>query len=254
MCTCGLTRRGMLKLAGVGTASALVAGCDQIANLNLVSDATVEEMGLRAWQDIRRTVPPSRNMAATGAAERVAAPLLVASGERRERWEVVVFADPAINAFTLPGRKIGIFEGMFRVARNDDQLAAVIGHEIGHLRADHARQRMNAQVAKGWGLRIVALLLNLSGVNYGPEIAAALGLGVEYGLVLPYSRRQEFEADRLGLQLTAKAGFRPEEAITLWQRMDALAGPRPPQFLATHPAPEARIKAIREILAGQNTS
>lgn len=253
MCTCGPTRRGILKLAGLGTASVLVTGCDQIANINLVSDAMVEEMGLRAWQDMRRTVPPSRNAAATQTAERVAARLLAAAGEKRGEWELVVFANPAVNAFTLPGRKIGVFEGMFRVAQNDDQLAAVVGHEIGHLQADHGRERMNAQVAKGWGLQIVALLLNLSGVSYGPEIAAALGLGVEYGLVLPYSRRQEFEADRLGLRLTAEAGFRPEEAITLWQRMDAAAGPRLPQFLATHPAPEARIQAIREILAGNAT-
>jgi predicted Zn-dependent protease len=213
----------------------------------------VEEMGLRAWQDMRRAVPPSRNAAAMQTAERVAARLLAAAGEKRGEWELVVFANPAVNAFTHPGRKIGVFEGMFRVAQNDDQLAAVVGHEIGHLQADHGRERMNAQVAKGWGLQIVALLLNLSGVNYGPEIAAALGLGVEYGLVLPYSRRQEFDADRLGLRLTAEAGFRPEEAITLWQRMDAAAGPRLPQFLATHPAPEARIQAIREILAGNAT-
>ena len=253
MCTCGPTRRSLLKLAGVGTVSVLVSGCDEIAGINLVSDKTVEAMGLRAWQEIRRTTPVSRNAAATRTADRVTARLLAAAGEERGDWEVVVFADPAVNAFALPGRKIGIFEGMFRVAQNDDQLAAVIGHEIGHLQAEHGRERMNAQVAKDWGLWLVALLLNLSGINYGPEIAAALGLGVEYGLVLPYSRRHELEADRLGLQLMAKAGFRPEEAITLWQRMDAAGGSRLPQFLATHPAPEARIKAIREILAGNAT-
>ncbi|MGD9617707.1 MAG: M48 family metallopeptidase [Alphaproteobacteria bacterium] len=253
MCTCGPTRRSLLRLAGVGTVSVVVTGCDQIAGINLVSDETVEAMGLRAWEELRGTLPVSRNPAAQQTADRVAARLLAAAGENRGDWEVVVFANPAVNAFALPGRKIGIFEGMFRIAQNDDQLAAIIGHEIGHLQAEHGRERMNAQVAKGWGLQIVALLLNLSGVGYGPEIAAALGLGVEYGLVLPYSRRHEFEADRLGLQLTAQAGFRPEEAITLWQRMDAAAGPRLPQFLATHPAPEARIKAIREILAGQTT-
>src|SRR5918998_1611597 len=189
-CPVNLSRRQMLRLAGAGSAAVLVTGCDQIASINLVSDQTVEAMGLRAWEDIRRSVPVSRDMAATQPAGRVAARLLAAAGEKRDAWEVVVFADPAVNAFTLPGRKIGIFEGMFRVAENDDQLAAVVGHEIGHLQAEHGRERMNAQVAKSWGLQIIALLLNLSGVNYGPEIAAALGLGVEYGLVLPYSRRQ----------------------------------------------------------------
>jgi predicted Zn-dependent protease len=253
MCTCGLTRRGMLNLAGVGTASVLVTGCDEVAKINLVSDATVEAMGLRAWQEIKRATPVSRNAVAQQTANRVAERLLGASGEAPGLWEIQVFANPTVNAFALPGRKIGVFEGMFRVAENDDQLAAVVGHEIGHQQAQHARERMNAQVAKEWGLRIVALLLNLSGVNYGPEIAAALGLGVEYGLVLPYSRHQEFEADNLGLRLTAAAGFRPDEAITLWQRMDAIAGPRLPQFLATHPAPEARIKAMRDILAGNAT-
>lgn len=253
MCTCGPTRRDVLGLAGTGAASLLISGCDEIANINLVSGETVEAMGVRAWEDIRRATPVSRNPAARQAADRVAARLLAAAGEDPGDWEVAVFANPAVNAFALPGRKIGIFEGMFRVARNDDQLAAIIGHEIGHLQADHSRERMNAQVAKGWGLQIVALLLNLSGVSYGPEIAAALGLGVEYGLVLPYSRRQELEADRLGLQLMAKAGFRPQEAITLWQRMDAADGSRLPEFIATHPAPESRIKAIRESLAGDTS-
>lgn len=238
----------MLTFAGAG-AAALLAGCDEAGNISLVSDATVEAMGLRAWADIRRTTPVARNSDLQQRLDRVAARLLAAAGRNPREWEIVVFARPEMNAFALPGKKIGVFQGMFRVLSNEDQLAAVVGHEIGHLQADHGKARMNAEVAKGWGLRIVALLLQLGGVEYAPEIAAALGLGVEYGLVLPYSRRQELEADRLGLRLMRAGGFRPEATIELWQRMEAAGSPRLPEFLATHPAPESRIKAIREMLA-----
>lgn len=107
---------------------------------------------------------------------------------------------------------------------------------------------MNAQVAKDWGLRLIALVLRWREVEYAADIAAALGLGVEYGLVLPYSRRQELEADRLGLTLMASAGFEPAQAVELWRRMDVAASPRLPDFLATHPAPQDRIEAIEAML------
>ena len=165
-----------------------------------------------------------------------------------EAWEAVVFASPQVNAFALPGNKIGVFEGMFQVAGDEDHLAAIVGHEIGHLGADHAQERMNAQVAKQLGLRAITLILDIGQVEYAREIAAALGLGIEYGLILPYSRDQELEADRLGLELMAQADFQPEAAVILWQRMEAVTRGRPPEFLATHPAPQSRIEAIEALL------
>ncbi len=244
MCQCRMNRRTMLGLSGAA-ALPMLAGCD---NVDLVSDETVEAMGLEAWADIRQSSPVAADADLQNALNQVSTRLLSAANEVPEEWEVLAFGGPEINAFALPGRKIGVYEGMFRVVANEDQLAAVVGHEIGHLQAEHSQERMNAQIAKGWGLRALSLALQLGEVEYAAEIAAALGVGVEYGLVLPYSRRQELEADRLGLVTMAGAGFRPEEAVTLWQRMDAATDDRAPEFLATHPAPQSRIAEIKAML------
>jgi predicted Zn-dependent protease len=209
-------------------------------------------MGVQSWEDLRRQVPTTSSPELQAALDEVTAQLLVAAGEAPGDWEAVVFANPDVNAFALPGNKIGVFEGMFGVVENADQLAAVVGHEIGHLQALHGEERVNAQVLRDLGLRLVALILQFAAVEYSADIAAALGLGVEYGLVRPYSRGQELEADRLGLELMAAAGFDPVEAVTLWRRMDAATGRRLPEFLATHPAPEARIEAIEAMLPDIN--
>lgn len=245
-CAGCFTRRSLIALAG-GGALGLLAGCED-PPIDLVSDETVEALGLEAWGQILQDTGPAADPMLQERLESVARRLIIAAGELPRDWEVVAFAGPEINAFALPGRKIGVFEGLFRVANTPDQLAAVIGHEIGHLAADHSQERLNAQVAKGWGLRAVAFLLQQGDVAFAAEIAAALGVGVEYGLVLPYSRRQELEADRLGLVAMNDAGFDPREAVTLWQRMEAAASSSLPAFLATHPAPSARIEAIEQML------
>lgn len=240
-----ITRRGLLKCAGAATLP-MLSGCD--VPVDLVSDETVEAMGLQAWQEIQATSPVARDPELQATLDRVSARLLTSAGEAPADWEVLVFARPEVNAFALPGKKIGVFEGMFRVIGNEDQLAAIVGHEIGHLQAEHSQERMNAQLSADWGISLLSFLLSLGGVEYAAEIAGALGVGVEYGLVLPYSRQQELEADRLGLVTMASAGFAPDQAVELWRRMEAASGPRLPEFLATHPAPEARIEAIEAML------
>jgi predicted Zn-dependent protease len=246
MCDHALTRRHLLRLGSAATLP-LLAGCDDFP-VQLVSDETVAAMGLEAWDALRSEIPPTSDRDLQAALDAAAARLLPAAGEAPADWEAVVFASAEINAFALPGNKIGVFEGMFRVFGNADQLAAVVGHEIGHLQAEHGQERITAQITKDWGLRVVALLLRLGDVEYAADIAAALGLGVEYGLLLPYSRRQELEADRLGLFIMADAGFDPAEAVALWRRMDAATDNRLPAFLATHPAPAERIEAIEAML------
>jgi predicted Zn-dependent protease len=232
-----------LMLAGLA-----LAGCDRLLPFDLVSDDQVEAMGLQAWDQLRAERPPSDAPTLQRELDRITARLLAAAGARPEDWEAVVFDGPEVNAFALPGNKIGVFEGMFDVAGSADQLAAVVGHEIGHLAAEHSKERMTAQIAKDLGLRIVYLILRIGDVQYAADIAAALGLGAEYGLVLPYSRGQELEADRLGLELMTEAGYDPAAAVELWRRMEAAAGEGPPGFLSTHPTPAARIEALEEML------
>jgi predicted Zn-dependent protease len=143
---------------------------------------------------------------------------------------------------------MGIYEGMVRVAGERERLAAVIGHEIGHHQADHAVERINTAVLTNAGLELIRIALQLGDVAFAEEIAAAVGLGAEYGILLPYSRAHELEADRLGMVTMAKAGYDPEAAISLWQRMAEVGGERPPAFLSTHPSPEDRIDALRRYL------
>jgi predicted Zn-dependent protease len=225
-----------------------LGGCDWLPRFNLVSDARVQQSGLAAWEALRESTPPSGDPALQAELDAISARLLAAAGEEPGDWEAVVFAGREPNAFALPGNKIGVFEGMFPIAGGPDALAAVVGHEIGHLEADHARARMSAELAKGLGLQLIAFLLDLGDVRYGPEIAAALGVGADYGLVLPYSRGHELEADALGLELMAAAGYDPGAAVGLWRRMEAAGAGRLPAFLSTHPAPEDRIEAIEAML------
>jgi predicted Zn-dependent protease len=228
-----------------------VAGCtDWGLPLNLVSAESARQMGLETWKRMLSAEARSQDAAKVRLARQIGDRLLQAASEEPSRWEIVVFARPAINAFAVPGNRIGIFEGMFRVAANDDQLAAVIGHEIGHNQAHHGRQRLNAEAWRELGLKALVTALQLGDIPHSNEIAAVLGAGVEYGLLLPYSRGQEIEADRIGVQIARSAGFDAREAIELWRRMDQIDGDRGPSFLATHPAPAERIEALRTLLAG----
>ena len=247
MCDCRLqSRRSFLTLGGAACLPLLAGGCDDAPNV--VSEEDVRAMGLEAWQEIRASAPPSDDPGLQQAVDRVSARLLAAAGEDPADWEMVVFDRPDVNAFALPGNKIGVFEGMFRVVGNADQLATIIAHEIGHLQAEHGQERVSAAATAGWGLDVIAWLLQMGEVEYAGEIAAALGLGVEYGLLRPYSRGHELEADRLGLHTMAEAGFEPGEAVELWRRMDQAQGQGVPGFLATHPAPQDRIEALEAML------
>jgi predicted Zn-dependent protease len=241
-----LTRRKALALLTAAALGPGLAGCERIAPY-IVSDETVERLGFETWTRLMQRMPRSRDAAAQRQVAEIARRLLVAAGEAPDRWEVQVFAQPEVNAFVLPGRKIGVLEGMLRVAASEGELAAVIGHEIGHLQAEHSRERVSAETLRHWGLQLISFLLQISEVEFAREIAALLGVGVEFGLVRPYGRAQELEADRLGLFTMTKAGYDPREAATLWRRMEQRGG-GVPAILSTHPAPQDRIEAIEALI------
>lgn len=160
-------------------------------------------------------------------------------------WELVVFRDEAVNAFALPGGKIGVYTGMLEVAENQHQLAAVIGHEVSHVLAQHGNARMSQQQLTQLGIMATSIAL-ADRVDTKTQKAAvlALGLGAQYGILLPYSRRHETEADMLGQELMARAGFDPQEAVTLWRKMAQKGEAAPPELLSTHPAPATRIQRL----------
>ncbi len=224
-----------------------VGGCETGATglgLNLVSQEQTQDMGVAAWEEIRAQTPVTRDVAMQRRAERVAERVLVGADENPGDWEVVVFRGGEVNAFALPGNKIGVYEGMMDLARSDDELAAVIAHEIAHNEAEHARERLSSQMATQLGIDLASAALGAGTGADASLVAGVLGAGAQYGVILPYSRNQELEADRLGLHHMARAGYDPGAAIGLWEKMRA-DGAAVPTFLSTHPAPEQRIEQLQ---------
>lgn len=163
----------------------------------------------------------------------------------RWRWEVNVISSKTVNAFCMPGGKIVFFTGILEQLRlTDDEVAVVMGHEIGHALLEHGRARMSEQILKNVGISIAALVFNLGQVST-EVLAQAANLAVS----LPYARGQESDADLVGMELAARAGHDPRAAVVVWQKMEKLGqaqkgGGPPPQFLSTHPSHETRIRDI----------
>lgn len=203
-------------------------------------------MGASAFEEIKSEKPLADDPALRQYAECVSSALTATLDEGNE-WEIQVFDDEAVNAFALPGKKIGVFTGLLDVAENQDQLAAVIGHEIAHVLAEHANARVSTQYATSAGLQVVETLIAGEASQTNKERAmAVLGLGAQYGVLMPYNRSQESEADVLGVQIMAEAGFQPQASVELWRNMAEAGGPSPPEILSTHPSPESRSEDLRE--------
>ncbi|CAA0104049.1 Beta-barrel assembly-enhancing protease [BD1-7 clade bacterium] len=209
----------------------------------LVGDDQMNEMGKASFAQMKSDNPPSIDKPFNDYVMCLSTPLLKAAGENPSEWEVKVFDDDSPNAFALPGKKIGVHTGMISLAETPDQLAAVIGHEIGHVQAKHGAERVSMGMAAQTAQQVSAVALN--GVEYGDYALAAIGAGAQYGLILPYSRTHETEADYIGLLIMAKAGFNPDQAVALWQKMkQSSGGNAPPEFLSTHPAHGTRIRDL----------
>jgi predicted Zn-dependent protease len=203
-------------------------------------------LGEQGFAELLRTRPLNDNPAIRTYVGCVAEALVDALPQPHGRWSIAVFDDPTPNAFALPGGKIGVHTGMLRVARTPDQLAAVIAHEIAHVLADHANERLTQELAVQGGLMLVDLFAEEPGSLKHEMLRGALGLGAEYGLLLPYSRTHEREADRIGRDLMAQAGFDPRAGVALWRNMAAVGGGQPPAFLSTHPSHDTRMEELAE--------
>ena len=172
-------------------------------------------------------------------------------------WELAIVNQPDVNAFVMPGGKIVVKSGILSVAENQDQLAAVLGHEVAHVTAHHANERATRGELAGYGMEVIAIVLagdstNPYSRNYDPNraqgIYGAAGTFGSLGLMNPFSRMQETEADDIGLIYMAKAGFDPRESVDLWQNMNSSNNAKIPEFLSTHPSGESRIEAMVERL------
>ena len=229
----------------------LVAACTTSPTgrrqLVIFSDAEMSNMGATAFDEMKQKAPVERAGAVNQYVSCVADAITrtLPEGERTG-WEVVVFDDKSANAFALPGKKIGVHTGLLDVAKNQDQLASVIGHEVGHVLAKHSAERMSMQFVSQSSQQIVGALI---GEGAGQQaVMAALGVGSQYGVLMPYGRLQESESDNIGVQLMAQAGFNPQASIDLWHNMAAAANGQPPEFLSTHPSHETRISDLQALM------
>jgi predicted Zn-dependent protease len=241
-------------LLGLAIAAA-VSGCATTTSptgrtqyVGAISQQQLNQLGAQAFAQLKAEKPQSSDARQTGYVRCVVGAIVreLPAQWQATGWETAVFVDNEPNAFALPGGKVGVYTGIFKVARNQDQLAAVIAHEIGHVVSRHHDERLTRQAGAQGALQVVGALL---GSRYGEGAANAAVQGgsvlAQTGFLLPGSRAQETEADVVGQQLMAKAGFDPREAVNLWQNMIEAGGSRPPQWLSTHPDPQSRIGELR---------
>ncbi|MBT8102389.1 MAG: M48 family metallopeptidase [Gammaproteobacteria bacterium] len=210
------------------------------------SDAELEAQSARAFNQMRAGMPLSTDRKKIDFVACVAEAVVAVLDPPLSdiEWELAVFDSESVNAFAMPGGKIGVFTGILEVTENQHQLGAVIGHEIAHVTARHSNERASRASISGGLINVAAIVLGggHSGATYTAQ--QALNAGADFGISLPHTRGQESEADIIGLEYMAKAGFDPRESVKLWQRMDATTDKKPAEFMSTHPASETRIEAL----------
>ncbi|MGH8166484.1 MAG: M48 family metallopeptidase, partial [Woeseiaceae bacterium] len=191
-------------------------GRDQLI---LFPDDQIAQMGVTAYQELKDSTPVTRNREVNRYVECVADELIRAldpaaseGNEEAGQWEVSVFADDQVNAFALPGGKIGVYQGLLSVAENQHQLATVVAHEIAHVLSRHSNERISTQYATSTGLELASAVAGQA-TPVKQTLFGLLGVGAQVGILLPFSRSQESEADLVGLELMAKAGFDPRQSV-----------------------------------------
>jgi metalloendopeptidase OMA1, mitochondrial len=236
----------LLVLLVVACATAPVTGRRQLI---MTTEAEEAALGLKAYQEATGGSALSKNAAWAASVHRVGARIAPVAERPDFQWEFKLVADKTVNAFCLPGGKVAFYEGIMPVCASDTGVAVVMGHEIGHAIARHGGERITQGVIAEQGVGVIAQIIGGKDERLVQTSAAALGAGVQYGAILPFSRKQESEADEIGLTLMAKAGYDPREAPRFWQRMiDATPGERPAEWLSTHPDPQNRIKALEALM------
>ncbi|MBV7317424.1 M48 family metallopeptidase [Shewanella sp. NIFS-20-20] len=236
-----VTLLAVLALVGCDTYNESPTGRKQIL---LFSEQDMAQQGQLRFEQMRQTLPVNRDPRLAAYIECIVSRLAAVAPSAID-WQVQVFDSPEANAFALPGGYIGIYTGMLKVANSDDQMAAVIAHEIAHVLARHGNEQVSRSEMKHLGLNVADFALDLAEIDQREFVMAALDLGAEVGLSLPFSRAQETEADSLGMAIMAQAGFNPQAAVQLWQKMASMGPGQVLELLSTHPSATSRIEDLQ---------
>jgi predicted Zn-dependent protease len=211
----------------------------------VVSESQELQLGEEAYQDTLKKSRLSTRSDWQAQLRRVGQRIAAAAGKPEYKWEFSVIQGKEVNAFALPGGKVAFWEGIMPVAQDDNGIAVIMGHEVAHALARHGAERMSQQM----GAQAIGQILSIGVGKVSPGIRddflQLYGLGATVGVLLPWGRTQESEADRIGLNLMAKAGYDPATAVAFWERMSKVGGDKPPEFLSTHPSDETRIAQIK---------
>ena len=232
----------------------LLAGCATVpetgrSQLRLISAEQEMQLGLAEFNKLKQSTPISRDAALQGQLQKVGSRIAAVAPLPGARWEFVLFDKPEeANAFCLPGGNVGVYTGILPVTQDESGLAAVIGHEVAHAVARHGAERASEQLLMNAGGQVLDVLVASRAPQWRGMVLGAYGIGGELGVVLPHSRAQEMEADRLGLLYMARAGYDPRQALAFWRRFGNYktqrGGGRAIEFLSTHPLDETRIRAL----------
>lgn len=250
----GLLVSALLLLSSCG--SVPVTGRKQML---LVSDSEVLASSLTQYSDYMKTATPSSNAKGKAMVTRVGKKIAAAteayltnnslsSEIKNFSWEFNLVKDNQVNAFCMPGGKIVVYEGLLNLVSSDDELAVVIGHEVAHAVAKHSNERISQQLVTQYGAQILTKALSNKSASIQQIGNTVYGLGAQYGVTLPFSRKHESEADYMGLIFMTMAGYNPSTAITFWQKMSANGGASVPEFMSTHPSDATRISDIKKYL------
>lgn len=244
----------LIMLAGCG--SVPVTGRRQML---LVSDQEVLASSLTQYKQYMQTAPRSTQKTQSATVSRVGKNIAAATEQYLRKngleseianfaWEFTLVKDKQINAFCMPGGKIVVYEGLMNIIGSDDELAVVIGHEVAHAVAKHSNERMSQQMLAQYGAQILSQGLAQKSSAMQNIATQVYGLGAQYGVMLPFSRKHEYEADYMGLFFMKMAGYKPDVAVNFWQKMSAGGGSKVPELLSTHPGDAKRIQAIQDAL------
>ena len=235
----------ILAFLFIGCTKAPITGRNQLI---MIDEAQEMQLGLQSAKEILAKEKLSQDPQKNAMVRRVGQRIAKVTG-KNYKWEFfVIDNDKEANAFCLPGGKVFVYSGLFKYISNDAELAAVLGHEIGHAIARHGAERMSRGIlAQTGGEVLQSVMAGRGNPQNTAMVMEAFGIGTQLGVMLPFSRKQEYEADHIGLVLMAKAGYNPNSALTFWTKF-AKSGETPPEYLSTHPAPANRIATIRKLI------
>lgn len=244
-----------MKLKILTSALLLVlAGCSSSptgrTQITLFSAGELNKMGAQSFEEMKEKQKISTNSAVNGFVQCVADNITQNVGKdvHKGDWEVVVFDSEQVNAFALPGGKIGVYTGLLKVTEDQHQLAAVVGHEVGHVIAQHSNERLSSSSLTQAGLQVAGATMQAYGVENTNLYMAGLSTATQLLVLMPYGRTHEKEADIIGQELMATSGFKPKASVDLWHNMAKQSKGAPPEILSTHPSNETRIKKLTKHL------